>query len=633
MRGQVTIYVILGIVIVAALAGVFLLKDYILKSEFEREIDKLGFNDEIEVVYDYFVDCIGEVTYDGLTIIASQGGYLNIEDYRYPVNPLVPFTNRLDVFGNGGLEVPYWFYESSNGVQELRIPTIEGVQGELNEYIGNNINVCTNNFSLFEEYGIKGFDEFDVETEIKSDKVYVRINTDLTIDYKDVEQKINGLYVVVDSDFGLLFNDAVKLFRKIYQEDFLEEKTIDMLVLYDELPFSFTEFSCERKVWSKQKVIDDMKNILELNTNKYHVSGKDYFSLDADVGSNAYFSYAKDWPFYVDIGPSDDNILKSDEIASNSLGGSFLRNVFCINDYKFIYNVKYPVLIKLSSDLDFLFAYQVIIKNNQAKVSLVEQSFDFETSKLCDSMTMPTQVNVYGNDLAPLNDAKIDFKCFDTICDIGYTDSNGYLDTEFPQCLNGLIIASKEGYNDAELLTSTNIETQNSLFMDRIININSKIKLVDNGIIRDVNIDEDVQLSFSGPNGYQAYLDENSNEIGLVPGVYEASGFVTKKNKIKIEKQTLHECTTVPMKGLLGLIFKEDKCFDVDVGGFDLDNVIIGGNNFEFSVGRDGLNNQGIVFYLNVYNIPNTQEEILEVYDKVSAGDSVNNFRYPEYEN
>ena len=55
MRGQVTIYVILGIVIVAALAGVFLLKDYILKSEFEREIDKLGFNDEIEVVYDYFV--------------------------------------------------------------------------------------------------------------------------------------------------------------------------------------------------------------------------------------------------------------------------------------------------------------------------------------------------------------------------------------------------------------------------------------------------------------------------------------------------------------------------------------------------------------------------------------------------
>ena len=214
MRGQVTIYVILGIVIVAALAGVFLLKDYILKSEFEREIDKLGFNDEIEVVYDYFVDCIGEVTYDGLTIIASQGGYLNIEDYRYPVNPLVPFTNRLDVFGNGGLEVPYWFYESSNGVQELRIPTIEGVQGELNEYIGNNINVCTNNFSLFEEYGIKGFDEFDVETEIKSDKVYVKINTDLTIDYKDVEQKINGLYVVVDSDFGLLFNDAVNLFRK-----------------------------------------------------------------------------------------------------------------------------------------------------------------------------------------------------------------------------------------------------------------------------------------------------------------------------------------------------------------------------------------------------------------------------------
>src|SRR3989338_9312969 len=150
-----------------------------------------------------------------------------------------------------------------------------------------------------------------------------------------------------------------------------------------------------------------MKNILELNTNKYHVSGKDYFSIDADVGSNAYFSYAKDWPFYVDIGPSDDNILKSDEIASNSLGGSFLRNVFCINDYKFIYNVKYPVLIKLISDLDFLFAYEVIIKNNQAKVNLVEQSFEIKDNKLCLNKIMPTEVYTYDDNMNNLGDVKI----------------------------------------------------------------------------------------------------------------------------------------------------------------------------------------------------------------------------------
>jgi hypothetical protein len=632
-KGQVTIYVILGIVIVAALIGAFVFRDYVLKSEFERQAEKLETSEEIKVVYDYFVDCIGEVTYDGLTIIASQGGRLNIDDYNYPVNPLVPFTNRLDVFNNKGLGVPYWFYETSNGIQEINVPTIENIQKELNDYVSDNINVCANNFTLFEEYNIRGFDEFNVETEIKDNQVYVKVDSELTINYKEVEQNIESLYIIVDTDFGLLFNNAVNLFRNIYQQNFIEEKTIDMLVLYDELPFSFTEFSCERKVWNKQQVIEDLKKILELNTHKYHLTGDDYFSLKSDINSDVYFSYSNNWPFYIDIGPSEENILKSDELSSDSLGGSFLRGVFCINDYKFIYNIKYPVLIKLSSDLDFLFAYQVIIKNNQAKVNLVEQSFDIETSKLCDSRTMPTQVNTYDDNLIPLGNAKVEFKCFDTICDIGYTDINGYLSAEFPQCLNGLIITSKEEYNNAELLSSTNIETQNSLIMDRIRNLEFEIKLIENGIVRNVNNDETAQILLNGPNGYQTSIDENLNTIGLISGNYEVSSFVTKEDKIKIEKQKIQECTSVPKKGLLGLIFKEDRCFDIEVGGFDLDNVIIGGNNFEFNVNKEGLNNRKIIFYANVYEVPDTQDEILEIYDNIDAGGAVNSFRYPEYEN
>ena len=358
------------------------------------------------------------------------------------------------------------------------------------------------------------------------------------------------------------------------------------------------------------------------------------FSLKSDIDSNIYFSYSKDWPFDIDIGPSDNDIMKGDELTYDSFNGNFLRNIFCINDYKFIYNVKYPVLIKLSSDLDFLFAYEVIIKNNQAKVNLVEQSFEIKDNKLCLNKIMPTEVYTYDDNMNNLGDVKIQFKCFDTVCDIGDTDSNGYLRMEFPQCFNGLIIAKKEGYNDAELLSSTNVESQNTLLLDKIRNLDFEVKLIDTntGLVRDVN-NENIQVYLMGSSGYEIYLDQSSSVISLVPDIYEITSFVTTEENVKIEKQTISECTSVPKKGLLGLIFKEDKCFDIDIGGFDLDNIIIGGNKFNLIISENDLNNNKMTFYINVYNTPKTQEEILELYNKISLGEGINGFKHPEYKN
>ncbi|MBL7147413.1 MAG: hypothetical protein ISS82_01140 [Nanoarchaeota archaeon] len=631
-KAQVTMFIILGIVVVAAFIGVFVFKDYIIKSEFEREAQKLELGDETEPVYNYFRDCVGSMAYDGLKIIASHGGYLNIPTYEYPINPLIPFSNRLDVFNDNALEVPYWFYETSNGIQVLQIPSLQNVENDLNTYVRDNIFECINNFTLFEEYNIRGFDDIDVVTKVEDNKVYVKVISDLIVNYKDLEQRIENVYVVVDTDFGQLYKEANDLFTELYYNNFTEEKTIDMLVLYDELPFSFTEFNCERKVWSRQKVVDDFKRILELNTFKYGDYENKYFSLDTKIENDVYFTYNSNWPTYIDIGPGENEILKSDEITSNSLSGSFLRSVFCVNDYKFIYNVKYPVLVTLSSDLDFLFAYQTLIKNNQPRLNLVENTMEAGESKLCLNKIMPTEINVYGDDLSELGNVKITFKCFDTICDIGYTDGAGYLYDDFPQCLNGLIIAEKEGYNKAQVFASTNYETQNILILDELKNLYFEVKLIENGVVRNVKDDEDVQIYLRGDNGHSVALDENSGAIELISDNYEVSSIVTKNKKINIPKQKIKECTSVPKKGLLGLIFKEERCFDIDVGGFDLDNVVIGGNKFNFYVSLDDLDNNKLMFYVNVYGVPETQDEILSVFDYMEGGEFVEGFKYPEYE-
>ena len=154
----------------------------------------------IRVVINYFKDCIADIAFDGIDIMASQGGYLEIPDYNYPIDPALPFSNKLEVFGNSGLEVPYWFYETSNGIQELQIPTVDEMESSLNIYIENNVFECTNNFTLFEEYSVRGFDNLDVITNIEDDKVYIKAVTELTLDNKGVEQKIENVYAVLDTD-------------------------------------------------------------------------------------------------------------------------------------------------------------------------------------------------------------------------------------------------------------------------------------------------------------------------------------------------------------------------------------------------------------------------------------------------
>ena len=92
----------------------------------------------------------------------------------------------------------------------------------------------------------------------------------------------------------------------------------------------------------------------------------------------------------------------------------------------------------------------------------------------------------------------------------------------------------------------------------------------------------------------------------------------------------MRECTSVPMEGLLGLVFREEKCLDIDIGGFDLDSVVVGGNNYNLEVMQNNLKNE-MTFYVNVYNAPETNDEILGIFDKIDGGSSVENFRYPEY--
>src|SRR3989344_4416185 len=108
-RGQIGIFVIIGLVIVAGIGAFFLINSKMQQSP-ERS--------EMENVFERYSECIREETRLGASIAGSQGGYIYTEDYE-DGSELSPTGSQLNFLGR---PVIYWNYVSENGVNVERVP-------------------------------------------------------------------------------------------------------------------------------------------------------------------------------------------------------------------------------------------------------------------------------------------------------------------------------------------------------------------------------------------------------------------------------------------------------------------------------------------------------------------------------
>jgi len=632
MKGQVTLFIILGIIVAAAFIGVFVFKDYILKSEFERESAKIGVAEEFTPLYESYMGCVEEIADDGIIILASQGGYINIPKYEYLVNPFIPFSNKLDVFGDEAIEVAYWFYETGTGIQTQKIPSLEEMQNELNEYIEDNLHICTLNFTGYSGYTINDFENFDINTQINDGKIFVEILSDFNVDYKGVNQEFDDVKVVVGSSLGYVYSKAVELYSKQMEENYFEEKTIDYLVVYDDIPYSGTHLDCNPRVWNKQNVEKDFKEILEVNTEAVANVNEKYYNFDlGDNNLGVNFMYIKDWPFFMEINGGEE-VLKEESAFGDSQAAEFLSALFCLSDYRFIYDIKYPILATVSKNgLDFQFAFEVIIDNNQPKYNLLGSDLIELDDSICDAKNVPFifYISDYEN-YESLNDVDVKFSCLGSSCDLGETESDGFgdygLDTYVPPCINANIKTYKEGYHTGSLTLNTNEEGIGYLYMKPTHSLDLRIKIIENGNIREPYDDENVFINFiDEEDGFNYFLQGGS--VDLVMGDYIIRSYIMKKSNkpLTIKGETVKHCSNIPKGGVLGVLgFTEKKCFETELEDVEMEQVLVGGNEFSWSYEGSGTQ---ITVYVNYDGVPNTITEMNSNYEKLF---NQNRVRYPE---
>lgn len=188
-KGQITIFVIIAILLVALVVLFFVFKD-------DFGIGKTS--SEIEPIQTSVLSCLESTSEEGINYIALHGGY-----YKIPEEISMKYLEK---------EVPYYYINSKEN-----IPSIERVERELEDYISENLKSCLN-FSSFEEQGFS-INEGNVSSSVNigEDKTNIKANYPLAIEKGEESFKLKEFKTEVLSNIKELHGASVELVN-LYSE-------------------------------------------------------------------------------------------------------------------------------------------------------------------------------------------------------------------------------------------------------------------------------------------------------------------------------------------------------------------------------------------------------------------------------
>jgi len=556
-KAQVTIFIILAIVIVGGVLSYFLLKD-----PFGASI-----SEDLKPAYDYYLSCVEDATERGAGLLGSSGGYIELPEFEAG-SIFMPQSSQLSFMGQG---VPYWMYVSGNNIVREQVPSRNEMEKQLGDYVAEEILKC--DFSDFEMRGFDVyFDEAVVDVEIGELSVDVSVDQDLFIYLGESSASVGSHDLEVSSKLGKFYDMALEVYDLERSDVFLEKYALDVMRLY--APVDGTELSCDTKIFRDEEIREDIVEGLVSNIASIKLDG-DYYDLDSEdkgyfvveeieTDESVNFLYSNEWPTRVEI--YGDRVVAPVGIQE---GLGILG--FCYVPYHLVYDINFPVMVQFYDDDElFQFPVVVVISKNHARQSMDVTGFGSIESEVCQYRNQEVEVYTYDLNLEPV-EARIQFKCLDEVCDIGSTSVEGgdaYMKDDFPQCLNGFVIASAEGYADASYQISTNRDSVANVIMMK----KYEVPLSFSGDV------DRAMISFVSDDYSATVMYPDSDSIELAEGYYNVSVYVYEESDLKFAEVNIRECVDVPDSGLTGYLGRtHEECYDISIPAFDISNAVVGG--------------------------------------------------------
>lgn len=578
--GQVTIFIIIAIVIFAGILIFFLLRG-------STGISNIP--ESLQPAYTSFVNCLEESTETGISVVETQGGYIELPEFD-PGSEHMPFSSQLDFLGN---PIPYWYYVSGNGVPKEQVPSRSDIEDQLAFFINEKVNGC--DFSDHVDQGIEiSWRDADANVNINDNNVEVDFDVDLSLSTAEESVTVNNVNVEVDSKLGSLHDSALNVYEQEQEDLFLEEYAVDTLRTY--APVDDFEITCSPLTWSADNVFDELQEGIEANTIALNVKNDDYFDVDlSGVDGDVRFINSRRWPNSFEVAPSQGNLLVASPIGNQPGLGAL---GFCYVSYHFVYDVKYPVLVQVSSgDEIFQFPVAVVLQKNNPREGLGVDIEETAVPELCLYKNTPVSVNVVDTHGTSI-DSHVSYECLGNKCDIGQTNG-GTLNENFPQCVNGYVSAQADGFKETRILFSTVSSGSIQVVLDKLytktvrLNVDS-VPYNGNAVINFIPED-------SGNTQTISYPEQNT--VILSEGPYEIQVYIYQDSSLEIGETTAEQCIEVP-NGILGAIgLTKERCFDIEVPSQIISDALSGGGTQSHIILESDLESSNFI-QINAGSLP-----------------------------
>ncbi len=537
-KGQITIFIILGILLLLSVALILLLRS-----------EQVGFDiteiipTEKGVVESYISSCITSVGEEALGLAGLQGGYIEVPE-RY--------TNDVGwhVAVSDFLTVPLW--ASANVIDQ---PSLDEIKEEIDEYVEENVRNCLfeHDESFEESYTLIELDDISSDVQFEEEHTDFDVTWDIVIQDKSGEVVSEIIEHTARSSikFNAMYETANAILESEMDELKLEDITQDLIALeHENVPVAGMEISCTPKQWKTSEVEETLKEMLRINIRALRVEGSSFTDYD-DIYpyyQNHYvwgvseeisddvsvtFRFEEEYPFTFQVTPTSGTLMKS-----NQLGGGQLLDFLCIQNWKFTYDVVYPVVVQVyDEDTGAVFQMGVsvnLIQNypNKGGTVYARESYlsgiSVDEEEYCQesAYVLPVSVSTYSevsngaNGVyyrETLEGVNVSYTCIRYTCPMGESEYDfeqrgdvAGLTALIPYCSGGILRGEKEGYLESWVYTDVQEGDEHELSLRPLLTFPlSQVELVKHKISsRDCSEEE----SADG-NGICVTIEEDGSEL------------------------------------------------------------------------------------------------------------------------
>lgn len=589
--GQVTLFVIIAIVVVGIIGLFFVFKDNL----FDENIPLV-----LTPVYDRYNECLSEESLNGISLLQSGGGRIDVGDL-FAGNDFNPFSTHLNFLG---FRIPYWYGIAGNNIIINNVPTIRDMEDELAIFIERGLNDC--DFSDFYAQGFiieKG--DVDVSVTIGLNEVLVSADAPLLVSFGEDSARKTNHNLNLNNKLGSLYNSAISIYNKERESLFLENYALDVLQSY--APVDGVEVQCSPKIWKTNEVVSEIKQGLNANIGKisFGNSRDVYFNQNMGLEEEVNILYLPEaFPSRIEVTPATQALMIAEPIGTQEGMGIM---GFCYVPYHFVYDLRFPVLIQVGDGLNnFQFPVIVDIDNNVVSPIAGTEIVEEQDIDVCAFSENDLTVNTYDWNLNEI-DANLSYQCFDSVCNLGQS-KNGVLETKVPACVNGYLIAETEGYDESKVLFSSNSESFAEIVLEREYDVEVEVRIGGKVISNSSSV---VHFTIDDGSSSSAIIPESST-VKLKEGLYDIKAYVYGNSNVVIPASRKTECFKTNRGGISGFFGStEERCVAIEIPSTKIDYALLGGGKLtEYYLLASELETGKIIIDVSELATPNSLEQL-----------------------